>query len=274
LITQGADTRQIDQIKEIGDSLIMTQLTSIARYPVKGLTADVLTHVDLAPNKTLPFDRAWAIENGGGVFDASNPTHMKKKHFLMLAGQTELARLKSRFDPVTKTCNISMDEFGPINIQLDNPDSYAPLFEMLAAKLGDQVRGQLRIVHAPDQAMTDIPQPQLSMISTTSVADLATRSDHAIAPTRFRGNLIIEGLPAWQEFGRLGHVIEIGKTRLRIESRIRRCNATSVNLETGRIDIDLPATLYQHFGHTDCGVYLTVLEGGRIAVGDPVRIIP
>ena len=38
------------------------------------------------------------------------------------------------------------------------------------------------------------------------------------------------------------------------------------------LDIDLPKALFEHYGHTRCGLYLSVEQGGRIAVGDPVLL--
>jgi uncharacterized protein YcbX len=48
-------------------------LASLYRYPVKGLTPEPMQRVALAAGETLPFDRAWAIENGPGRFDAAHP---------------------------------------------------------------------------------------------------------------------------------------------------------------------------------------------------------
>ena len=45
------------------------RVSAIYRYPIKGLTPERLDGVTLAPGETLPFDRAYAIENGPGRFD-------------------------------------------------------------------------------------------------------------------------------------------------------------------------------------------------------------
>ena len=36
------------------------------------------------------------------------------------------------------------------------------------------------------------------------------------------------------------------------------------------LDLTIPTTLQQSFGHADCGIYAEVVSGGDIAVGDPV----
>jgi uncharacterized protein YcbX len=250
----------------------MPQLTAITRFPVKGLGPEQLPHVELTANATLPHDRAWAIENGPSPFDDRAPGHVKKKHFLMLAGQAELARLDCRYAEDGRTVTVSLDGGAPIDVQLDNAASHPPLFDRIRTLLGDAVRGPLRLVHAPGQAMTDIAMPQISLINAASVRDLADKMGQPLDPIRFRGNLLIDGLAAWEEFGLVGQNIRIGGVELRVESRIRRCAATSVNPDTGERNTDVPAALFEHYGHMDCGLYLTVLEDGVIALGDPVSL--
>src|ERR1700741_1357575 len=63
---------------------ITPRVTSIYRYPVKGLSPEPMQKVGLEPGRTLPFDRAYAIENGPGRFDPEHPVHLPKITFLML----------------------------------------------------------------------------------------------------------------------------------------------------------------------------------------------
>jgi uncharacterized protein YcbX len=67
------------------------QITSLYRYPVKGLTPEPLPHVDLAVGQTFPADRRYAIENGPSGFDPKAPTWLPKPHFLMLMRNERLA---------------------------------------------------------------------------------------------------------------------------------------------------------------------------------------
>lgn len=248
----------------------MPQLTAITRFPVKGLGPDQLETVGLTAGCTLPHDRRWAIENGPGPFDPDSPGHVKKKHFLMLAGQADLARLACRYDAASQTFEVTPGDNRTISVSLDDPDTHPPLFGALEALLGDAVRGPLRIVHAPGQAMTDIPEPHLSIINAASVRHLSDKTAHDLDPLRFRGNLLIDGLAPWSEFDWIGRTLRIGEARLKVQRRIRRCAATSVDLQRGVRNIDVPRALFEHYGHMDCGVYASVETGGRISCGDPV----
>ena len=83
-----------------------------------------------------------------------------------------------------------------------------------------------------------------------------------VDPLRFRGNLHVDGWPAWQEFDLLGQTLAVGDVRLKVVKRIVRCAATNVEPRTGIRDLEIPKTLMQAFGHMDCGVYAEVTAGG------------
>jgi hypothetical protein len=91
-----------------------------------------------------------------------------------------------------------------------------------------------------------------------------------VDPLRFRGNLYVEGWPAFAEFDLLGCEIAIGGTRAKVVKRIVRCAATNVDPATGIRDLEIPATLLRNLGHSDCGIYAEVTAGGPIAPGDAV----
>ena len=249
----------------------MPELTAITRFPVKGLGPDNLESVALTAGRTLPDDRRWAIEHGEPVFDPAAPGHLKKKHFLMLAEQAGLAALNCRYDAATGQLSVRDGSEHAVTVDLDDPATHDPLFDLLRDTLDAEIRGGLRIVSAPGQAMTDIPEPQISLINAATVRDLSEKTGRPIDPVRFRGNLLIDGATAWSELDWVGRTIRIGNIACRVESRIRRCAATSVDPVTARRDIDLPRLIFDTQGHMDCGLYLTVLESGSIRGGDPVN---
>ena len=58
-----------------------------------------------------------------------------------------------------------------------------------------------------------------------------------------------------------------------VAKQIVRCAATNVNPATAERDMRLPQLLDEAFGANLCGVYLDVIEGGRIAPGDTLQLI-
>ena len=101
--------------------LLSPELKALYRYPVKGLTPERLERVSVGAGETLPFDRAYAIENGPGRFDPDAPRHLPKINFLMLMRDERLATLRSQFDDATETLTILRDGKQVARGQLTTP---------------------------------------------------------------------------------------------------------------------------------------------------------
>jgi MOSC domain-containing protein len=76
---------------------------SLYRYPVKGLSPQALTRIQLAPGETVPADRLYAIENGPCGFDPAAPAYFPKIRFLMLMRNERLAALRTDYDDASHT---------------------------------------------------------------------------------------------------------------------------------------------------------------------------
>ena len=79
------------------------RISALYRYPVKGLSPEKLDRVELTPGGTMPWDRAFAIENGTADFDPAHPKHFPKIKFLMLMRHERLAALNTRFEDASGT---------------------------------------------------------------------------------------------------------------------------------------------------------------------------
>jgi uncharacterized protein len=91
---------------------------------------------------------------------------------------------------------------------------------------------------------------------------------------RWRGNLWLDGLEPWEEFGWIGRRLRLGGVVLQVQERIGRCKATTANPDTGRVDADTLGALRALVGDQDFGVFATVVEGGPIAPGDQLEVLP
>lgn len=251
----------------------MPILKEIHRFPVKGFSADRCERIQLTTGQALPFDRRWAIENGSGEFDDTQPGHVSKKNFLMLAGQQEVAAIKTSFDEASGRITLAFPDGARFELDPADEASHQAAFANLEALLGDQIRGRLRLVEAPGQAMTDIQEPYPSIINLASIRDLGARVGTELDPVRFRGNLLIDALDAWGELDLVGKRMAFEGVQLRVEARIRRCVATSINPDTAQKDQDLTRALFDAFGHMDCGVYVSVIEGGEVHAGERFEIL-
>ncbi len=248
-------------------AVFMPILKQIHRFPVKGFSHDSLPAVQLQTGQALPFDRRWAIENGPGDFNDAAPVHVSKRNFLMLVGQPRLARLKTRYIDAEDLWEVRFPSGETIAIDPENSVNHLQILLPLSEMFGDLIRGPLRIVRAPGQALTDIAEPFPSIINLATVRDLGERIGADLDPVRFRGNLLIDDMEPGAELDLIGKRFVFENVVLRLDARIRRCAATSVNPDTAEIDQDLPRALFDQFGHMDCGVYAEVERGGELRAG-------
>ena len=249
------------------------QIQAIYRYPVKGLSPQPLVRTHLSVGQTVPGDRSYAIENGPSGFDPAHPAYFPKQRFLMLMRNARLAELRTDFDAETHTLTIRAAGQVAARGDLRTPEGCAAIERFFAGFCGPELRGPPKLLHAPGHSFSDVARKAISIINLASVAALETAAGAPVHPLRFRGNLTVEGWPAWHEFDLLDREIAVGPSaRLKVVKRIVRCAATEVDPDTGIRDLEIPRTLMKTYGHADCGVYAEVIGAGEIAVGDRIVV--
>lgn len=246
-------------------------VASIFRYPVKGLTPEAMTAVDLSPSKTLPFDRAYAIENGPGRFDPDNPRHLAKINFLMLMRDERLATLDCRFDDATETLTILRGGRQVARGNLATPIGRQMIEQFLAAYMKDSLRGAPKIVHAEGHSFSDVAAKCIHICNLASLRELERVAGRPLDPRRFRANVYVDGVRPWAELGWMGQTIGVGAVDAKVFKRTQRCDATNVDPASGVRDTAIPALLQRTLGHTDFGIYAEIKTPGRLSVGDSVR---
>lgn len=247
-------------------------VTGIFRYPVKGLSPDALERVAVSPGETLPFDRAWAIENGPSRFDPTNPRHVPPVSFLTLMRDERLAALEARFDEATRRLTLLRGGRQVASGDLSTPAGCQIIEQFVAAFMSGRLRGPPRIVSAPGHSFSDIPEKRLHVVNLASVREVERVIGRPVDLIRFRPNLVVDGPAPWAEFSWIGQEIAAGPVRLKVWERTDRCAATNVDPRTGVRDMDIPAVLRRTFGHTDLGVYAEVVSAGTLSIGDPVTL--
>lgn len=248
------------------------RITLIHRHPVKGLNAEPLARVALAPGEGLPHDRRFALAHGSTNFDTQAPEWRPKTQFLTLMRDEKLAQLRIAFDQETGELAIHRAGKQVVRAKATEPLGRTLIEQFFAGFMGT-ARGAPKLLEAPGHMFSDVREKCLSLINLASVDDLERVTGAAVDPLRFRANVYFEGAPAWAEFDWLGQEIAIGAARLRVTARIDRCAATNVNPETAARDMNVVKALQRGFGHIDMGVYAEVISGGEIATGDGITIV-
>jgi uncharacterized protein YcbX len=111
----------------------------------------------------------------------------------------------------------------------------------------------------------------LSVITTQTIAGLSTLTGAELDVLRFRPNLLIEasGQAAWPEDAWVGCVLRIGGMAMRVDKRDQRCVMVNIDPVTLHRDPAVLRAIAQERG-AHLGVYGSVAQPGRVAVGDPV----
>ncbi|MEE2566227.1 MOSC domain-containing protein [Hyphobacterium marinum] len=249
------------------------RVAALARHPVKGFTPEPLTSVALTAGAHFPGDRLYAVEDGPCGFDPETPEHIKKTAFTVLARLPQVAAVRTRWNEDEGTLTAWHADFGEITADLDGEAGRSVFATWLSAVLGDAVRGPLKVLSAPDGfRFMDSPKGFVSIINLESVRDLEAKTGRAVDPARFRGNVMVEGWPAWSELDLADRDLTLGGARLTGIKPITRCAATHVDPHSAERDIDLVRALFDHYGHMDCGLYCRVDAGGPVMVGDDARL--
>jgi uncharacterized protein len=116
----------------------------------------------------------------------------------------------------------------------------------------------------------------LSRAAAQALAAAAGREE--IDTRRFRMTIELDGCEAFAEDGWIGRDLRIGAARLRPFGNVGRCTVTTLDPETGEVDLptlDLLRDLRPAPATTEplpIGVHCAVKEPGEVAVGDVVEV--
>ena len=246
------------------------------RYPVKGLSPELMERLELVEGRGIAHDRGFALALGTTQFDPARPQPLAKTNFLMLARNEALARLQTQFSPESSRLVVRLAGRIVAEGALDEPEGRAAIEDFFTAFMGDAACGRARVVSAPGHRFTDIGAPVpafmdcVSLINLASLRAVEAAMGRRLDPLRFRANIYIDGPPAWAEFGWLETQVSVGGVPCQVVRRTRRCPATNVDPWTAQRDADVPKALRDTFGHADLGVYLQLAGSGQVTLNDAV----
>ncbi|HSG96333.1 MAG TPA: MOSC domain-containing protein [Afifellaceae bacterium] len=243
-------------------------IAALYRYPVKGFSPEALQSAEIPAGGTMPFDRAFAIENGPSDFNPAAPAHLPKIAFLMLMRNARLARYQTRFDDLTGLLTVRKDGAICVSGSLRADAGRTAIEAWIAKTFAGELRGPPKIVSAEGHSFSDRRAKVLHLVNLASIRDLEKRLGRSVDPLRFRPNIVIDGADAFAEFDWIGKRLRLPGIVLAGESRTERCAATNVDPATGTRDMQIPRTLMGLYGHADFGIYLAAETAGTLVAGD------
>ena len=117
-----------------------------------------------------------------------------------------------------------------------------------------------------------MPQNSISLININSIKDFEKKIEHKIDHERFRGNIYINNIKPWTEFGWINKKITINDCSFLVLKKIPRCSATNLRLNSDIFDTNVPQKLREVYGHINMGIYLKPLNNGTININDTIKL--
>ncbi|KAA0580403.1 MOSC domain-containing protein [Azospirillum sp. B21] len=246
-------------------------LTAIRRYPVKGMSGQDLTAIDLTAGQAIPLDRHYGLLHGPAALDTETEGWRLPSDFFTLDRTEKLAALQTEFDEETRALIIRRGGRQVSRGRLDQPMGRTLLEQFFAAYLAGIVPGMPRLIEAQHGAFGDSEEPSVTLLNLASLRDLEERiAKQPVDPRRLRANLLLDDIDPWAERGWIGRTLTIGGATLEVVEALDCTPGNDVNPDSGVADLSLPNIMERGYGHSQILLRARVTGGGRIAVGDPV----
>ncbi len=253
------------------------------RYPVKGFAAEECEALSVLDGGRIAGDRVLGFRFASSA--VAGDAWGTKHEFVALVNTPGLARLGLEFDHETPRLRISLQGRVLVDEALDDAGR-----RRIASAIGEYVlaleqnplsshpdRLPLRVVG--DGVTPRFQDAEAGYVTLHGRRSLAAVAAAAGAPDlsehRFRSNIALDGLEAWEEQEWLGRSVQIGEVSFQAASAKSRCLATHANPLTGKRDLPIMQTLLGVFlrEKPTFAIAMTITgRGGTIRVGDEVRL--
>lgn len=248
-------------------------VSDLAIAPVKGLRLARVDRLEIGSSGPVG-DRAFVVVDEGG-------------RLLRTTATPKLLQVEQSWDPASGVLTLRFPGGGevasfPESAERSSTALYnqrrvegrlvaGPLAEALSGHLGRPVR-----LLALDEGQTGADDFPVTLMSAATLASLGQAlEDGEPDPRRFRMTVTVEGPAAWEEHDWGGRAVRAGEVTLCVAEPVPRCVVTTRDPDSGRGDLPVLKALSGLRGKDDVtfGVWCSVVEPGRIRLGDPVNLV-
>ncbi len=261
----------------------MPHVVALYRYPVKGLTPEKCDTLTVLDQGRIAGDRVLGIRFADT--EAADDAWSRKSGMVALINTPGLARLHVRFDEKAFRLRISLGTSVLADEPL-NPQGR----QRIGAALGEYVlklnenpltdhpeRLPLRVIgDGQSPRYHDEEAGRITLHGRGSLEALQATLGNEVSELRFRSNIAVDGLTAWNEQSWVGRKIRIGAVQFDVVKPKTRCLATHANPITGERDLPILTTLTHKMGQENPTFAVAMLPsggGGQIRVGDQVTLL-
>ena len=259
----------------------MPTVVALYRYPLKGFTPEPVERLTVLPGGRVAGDRVLNFRFADAP--AADDAWCRKYHGVVLANTPGLARLQVRFDEKAQRVRIALPDRLVADETLDDEGRRRLVQAMTDYVLsldenpfaGHPERLPLKLVG--DGRTPRYQDNQAGQVTLHSRASLRSAGealgDPELDERRFRHNIVIDGVPPWEEQRWVNARLRIGEVRFETIVPKVRCLATHANPVSGERDRPVMQTLVQAFGRKEpvFGIGMLSEAGGTIRIGDEVE---
>lgn len=260
----------------------MAHVVALYRYPLKGFTPEECETLTVLAEGRIAGDRVLGIRFADT--QAPDDAWSRKHGMLALINTPGLARLRVTFDAKGSRLRIGLNGSVLVEEAL-SPEGRRRIGAVLTdyvCKLdenpltGHPERLPLRVIgdgHMP--RYHDEEPGRVTLHARESLRSLENALEQDVNELRFRSNIAVEGVAAWEEQSWVGRTIRIGAVEFDVTKPKTRCLATHANPATGQRDLPILTTLTQNFGQQNPTFAVAMVPshgGGEIRIGDEVTL--
>ena len=260
----------------------MPHVAALYRYPVKGFTPETPESLTITDDGRVAGDRVLGFRFADTP--EADDAWSSKHGMVVLVNTPGLAKLRLRFDDANMRLSITLDGAPFADEALDDAgrrrlcDAIAEYVLSLpeGPLAGHPEHLPLRLVgDGRTPRLTDRPDGYVTLHGRDSLSALAyALNDADVSEVRFRSNVAVEGLEAWQEQEWIGKTLRIGDVPFRAHAPVVRCLATHANPVTGVRDHQVMTTLTHAFSQEKptFAICLVPEAPGVIRLGDELMV--
>jgi uncharacterized protein YcbX len=261
----------------------MAHVAALYRYPVKGFTPEACETLTVLDEGRVAGDRVLGIRFADTA--AADDAWSRKHGMVALINTPGLARLRVSFDANSMRLRIR-DGDSVLADEILNPEGRRRLAATVADFVltleenpltGHPERMPLRLVgDGRSPRYHDEEAGRVTLHGRGSLQALESPLGSEVNELRFRSNIAVDGLTAWEEQDWVGRRVLIGAVEFAVVKPKTRCLATHANPTTGERDLPVLTTLTRKLGQenpTFAVAMMPTSAGGEIRLGDQVAVV-
>ena len=255
-------------------------ISSIHYCPVKSISFQKIKSCNIKKNIGITGDRIFAFARGLNFEQAKlfekDPEERRGKwnKILTLKNSPMMNKYNFLFDGNNLTLTFKNKEILTINSnELNKYVLISKKILELENSLKDPIilmKNEVSPFYDTSISKKTVLNHSISLINNKSIEDFKNKINQEIEIQRFRGNIYINGIDAWEEQNWIGKIIKINDVSFKVEKKIPRCVAINLKPNSDDKSLNLLQSLKKNYNHFDMGIYLTALNDGKINTGEKI----